>query len=120
MFFDFYAEILTLIISGLEQNCLEIYNNLMVHIKNNKTNLDPKKYFYIPQKEEQIIEGIGCWHPTFPALNIHINLLANSALDIINSHLKKSNGLAAIIKRNTNYLKTKSITELVYYNDDYK
>ena len=58
-------------------------------------------YFCEPLKEEQIIEGAGCWHPTFPARNAHVQILAAHAVDILSCSIdsKQKIGLAVIVKR---------------------
>lgn len=120
IYFNFHAEIITIILSGDKTNCYEIYSSLMNDIKVGKTTIKPEYYFYLPSKEEQIIEGTGCWHPTFPALNIHINLVVSAAMELINNQLDKAQGLAAIIRRNdrNNYLKTNQVIEIIYLKDD--
>ena len=100
-FSNFHAELLTLCISGKYRSCLEIFKDLNYAIQEKYTPLDPGVYFYHPSKDEQIIEGAGCWHPTFPALNTHIQILAAHAVDIISHSIatKQETGIAAIVKR---------------------
>ncbi|MDH7579048.1 MAG: hypothetical protein QHH75_14830 [Bacillota bacterium] len=102
VFFDFYAKHLTLCISGKETPCGKIYQELFCLAKNNELPVSSEEYFYEPDKEEEIIEGAGCWHPTFPALYNHIQILAAAAVDLINEHLEQGGGrgLVAIVKRN--------------------
>ncbi|HYN44418.1 MAG TPA: ThiF family adenylyltransferase [Candidatus Limnocylindrales bacterium] len=101
VFINFRAEILTLLISGDETGCKEIGNDLYVNIKKGNLPISWNVYYIQPSKEEQIIEGSGCWHPTFPALNIHIQMLAAAAVEIINDHVPKNfdKGLAVLIRR---------------------
>lgn len=101
LFFNFHAELLTLCISGKCRSCLEIFKDLNYAVQEKYTPLDPDVYFYQPSKDEQIIEGAGCWHPTFPALNAHIQILAAHAVDIISHSIttKQETGIAAIVKR---------------------
>lgn len=101
LFFNFHAELLTLCISGEGRSCLEIFKDLNYAVQEKYTPLDPDVYFYQPSKDEQIIEGAGCWHPTFPALNAHIQILAAHAVDIISHSIttKQETGIAAIVKR---------------------
>ena len=101
LFFNFHAELLTICISSDSTSCGDIFADLNYSIQQNQTPLDPKIYFFQPSKEEQIIEGAGCWHPSFPALNAHVQILSAHAVDILSHYLdsKEKIGLAAIVKR---------------------
>lgn len=119
MFINFHAEMLTLCISGATTSCNKVFQDLQSCICSGQASIDPGSYFYQPSKEEQIIEGPGCWHPTFPALNAHIQMLTASAIDVFGSHIEKAgvNGLAAIIRRNSpakNEIQTGSIVEIIW------
>lgn len=102
LFFNFRAELLTLCISGKFISCNTIFKDLKYAVEQKYTPLDPKVYFYHPSKDEQIIEGAGCWHPSFPALNAHVQILAAHAVDIISHSIatNQETGIAAILKRN--------------------
>ena len=101
LFFSFHAELLTICISGDSTSCGDIFKDLTCSIENEKTPLDSEVYFRDPPKGEQIIEGAGCWHPTFPARNAHVQILAAHAVDILSNSIdsKQKIGLAAIVKR---------------------
>lgn len=101
LFFSFHAELLTICISGTSTSCGDIFGDLMYSIREKLTPLAPEVYFRVPSKEAQIIEGAGCWHPTFPARNAHVQLLAAHAVDILIHSIdsKQKIGLAAIVKR---------------------
>ena len=100
LFFNFHAELLTLCISNESMSCGEIFKDLIRSIQQPQTPLDPKIYFSLPSKEEQVIEGAGCWHPSFPALNSHVQILAAYAIDILNHYInEKKIGLATIVRR---------------------
>lgn len=101
LFFSFHAELLTICISGDSTSCGDIFKDLTCSIENEKTPLDSEVYFRDPSKGEQIIEGAGCWHPTFPARNAHVQILAAHAVDILSYSIdsKQKIGLAAIVKR---------------------
>ena len=101
LFFNFHAELLTLCISGKFISCNTIFMDLKYAVEQKYTPLDPKVYFYHPSKDEQIIEGAGCWHPSFPALNAHVQILAAHAADIISHSIatKQETGIATIVKR---------------------
>ena len=101
LFFNFHAELLTICISSDSMSCGDVFEDLNHSVRHNQTPLDPKIYFFQPSKEEQIIEGAGCWHPSFPALNAHVQILSAHAVDILSHYTdsKEKIGLAAIIKR---------------------
>lgn len=101
LFFNFHAELLTLCISGESKSCRDIFKDLNYAVEQKYTPIDPRVYFYHPSKDEQIIEGAGCWHPSFPALNAHVQILAAHAVDIISHSIatKQKTGIAAILKR---------------------
>ena len=101
LFFNFHAEVLTICVSSESTSCGNIFKDLTCSIENEKIPLDSEVYFRDPPKEEQIIEGAGCWHPTFPARNAHVQILAAHAVDILSNSIdsKQRIGLAAIVKR---------------------
>ena len=101
LFFSLRAELLTICISGEFTSCREIFNDLEDCVKKKKTKIDPNVYFHDPSEEEEIMEGAGCWHPTFPAQNAHIQILSASAMDIISHSInsKPKSGLAVIVER---------------------
>lgn len=47
----------------------------------------PNDFFIPPDDSELIREGMGCWHPTFPARLNDITMLVSYALDRLNSKL---------------------------------
>ena len=101
LFFNFHAELLTLCVSGESISCKRIFEDLNYAVQQKYTPIDPEVYFYHPSKDEQIIEGAGCWHPSFPALNAHVQILAAHAVDIISYSIvtEQEIGIAAIFKR---------------------
>ena len=103
LFFNFHAELLTICISSDSTSCRDIFEDLNHSVQHSQTPLDPKIYFSEPAKEEQIIEGAGCWHPSFPALNAHVQILSAHAVDILSHYIdsKEKIGLAAIVKRHS-------------------
>ena len=119
LFFNFHAELLTICISGDSTPCGDIFADLKYTVQEEYTSLDPKEYFRDPSKEEQIIEGAGCWHPTFPARNAHVQILAAHAVDILIHSIdsKQKIGLAAIVKRQSvtqNGIQPGSLVEVVW------
>ena len=101
LFFNLRAELLTICISGDSISCGDIFLDLKGAIQQNRTRIDPEGYFRKPSEEEGIMEGAGCWHPTFPAQNAHIQILAAHAVDIISHSInfKPKSGLAVIVER---------------------
>ncbi|MDP3025925.1 MAG: ThiF family adenylyltransferase [candidate division Zixibacteria bacterium] len=121
LFFNFHAELITLLISGRETSCDEIFQDLMSCVKKEQLPITSQEYLYQPSREEQIIEGAGCWHPTFPALNAHIYVLTATAMDIINHHIEQGDGkgLVVIIKRNSlnsKVVQSSPFVEIVWTN----
>jgi len=110
LFFNFHAELLTLCISGESMSCRHIFKDIKYAVQQKYTPIDPGVYFYHPSKDEQIIEGAGCWHPSFPARNAHVQILAAHAVDIISHSIatKQETGIAAIVKR-TNFIEQQGI-----------
>ena len=101
LFFNLRAELLTICISGDSAPCADIFFDLNHSVQQNQTPIDPRVYFHEPSEEEEIMEGAGCWHPTFPAQNAHIQILAAHAVDVIShsTSSKSKRGLAAIVER---------------------
>ena len=119
LFFNFHAELLTICISGDSTPCGHMFEDLRYAVQEEYTSLDPKVYFRDPPKEEQIIEGAGCWHPSFPARNAHVQILAAHAVDILSDSIdsKQKMGLAAIVKRQSvtqNGVQPGSLVEVVW------
>jgi len=102
LFITFHAEYMILLVSGIKTNCSDIYEDVIKSVTNKEVPINAEIFFNKPKEEEQIIEGAGCWHPTFPASNAHIWMLATTALDIVSHNIEYNNGsgLAVIIKRN--------------------
>ena len=99
--FNLRAELLTICMSGDSMSCRDVFLDLKCSVEQNRTRIDPGVYFYELSEEEEIMEGAGCWHSTFPAQNTHIQILAAHAVDIINRSIssKSKRGLAAIVER---------------------
>lgn len=101
LFFNLRAELLTICISGNSDPCGDIFGDLNDSVRRNQTPIDPDVYFHEPSAEEEIMEGAGCWHATFPAQYAHVQILAAHAVDIISYFIdsKPQKGLAAIVER---------------------
>ncbi len=101
LFFNLGAELLTICISGDSKSCGDIFLDLNRSVQQNRTRIDPGVYFHELSEEEEIMEGAGCWHSTFPAQYAHVQILAAHAVDIISHSIsfKSESGLAAIVER---------------------
>lgn len=100
LFTDLKAELLTVCISGAETTCRAVFDDLQAEVRQARTAIDPAHYFRQPDKEELILEGAGCWHPTFPARAAHIAVLAAAASDAMILHIAQTgSGLAAVFRR---------------------
>ena len=119
LFFNLRAELLTVCISGDSTSCGDIFADLMYSVQKEPTPLHPDVYFHKPSREEEVMEGAGCWHPSFPALNTHVQLLAAHAVDVLSHSIDSDQkiGLAAIVKRRSelqNSIRTGPLVEVVW------
>lgn len=119
IFFNFQAELLTICISGESTSCRDVYVDLNHSVQRHQTAIDAELYFRQPPREEQVIEGAGCWHPSFPALYGHVQILAAHAVDFLSSALEsnEAKGLAAIVRRRSsarNDVEVGSIVEIAW------
>lgn len=117
MFFDFGAEYLTLYISSDNTSTTAIFKDITEIISQTSSPI-PKEYSYQPKKTDQVLEGAGCWHPTFPASHAHIQILSANGVNILLNHFKTDSkkGFAAIIRRNSSLSGETplSLTEIVW------
>lgn len=120
LFFNVHAELLTLCVSSRSQSCENIFADFTRSVQQHQTPLDADMYFSEPPPEEQIREGAGCWHPSFPALHAHIQVLAAHAVEML-CHVidaDSASGLAAVVKRNPsvgqNGVQVGSLVEVVW------
>ena len=101
VFLTFRAEHLILCLSGKQVDCDKVQSLLVAEIKTGHTPL-PTGMFDPPPVAEEVVEGTGCWHPTFPALNSHINALVSSAVDVLEGLLQRKQGYdghAVVLRR---------------------
>ncbi|HWX17668.1 MAG TPA: ThiF family adenylyltransferase [Chthoniobacterales bacterium] len=101
-FLSFGARFLTFCISGKHASCRKVGRRLFRDIQDGKTPISPTEYFRVPDKEEQIIPGAGCWHPTFPARIDHVWMMSSAAIDLLDRLIIApivSDGTAAVFKR---------------------
>lgn len=103
IFFNFGAEVLTLCVSGKHTSCEKVCRRLYQDVRDGQTPVSPGQWDPEPASDEFIIPGAGCWHPTFPAVNSHVWMLAAAAVDVMNFHLPRPpgcDGLGALVRRN--------------------
>jgi len=103
MFFNFGATVLTLCVSGKHTSCAKVCRRLYQDVRSGRTPISPPDWDPEPTSDEFVIPGAGCWHPTFPAVNSHVWMLAAAAVDVLNHHLRKplrTDGLGVLIRRN--------------------
>ena len=91
IFLTFRAEYLVVCLSGKQTSCGRVFRLLTKAIQDGTTPL-PRTLFDPPPPEEEIIEGAGCWHPTFPATNSQVNVLVNSAVEVLEELLQRKRG----------------------------
>ena len=108
LFFNFHSELLTICISGKSTSCAEVFSDFNCCIQLGETPVDPKIYSHRPSKEEQVIEGAGCWHPTFPARYADIQILSAHAVKFVTEAIDSGpdKGFAAIVGRRSVALET--------------
>jgi hypothetical protein len=96
-----------------------VARRLFRDIQDEQTPVPPGEYFRVLGKEEQIIPGAGCWHPTFPARIDHVWMMTSAAIDLLDRLLMDPivpEGTAAVFKRNDVVpgSPTRNIIELVW------
>ncbi len=103
LFFNFGATVLTLCSSGKHTPCAKVCRRLYQDVSSGKTPVSPGEWDPEPTSNEFVIPGAGCWHPTFPAANRHVWMLAAAAVDVLSQTLPKppqTDGLGVLIRRN--------------------
>jgi molybdopterin/thiamine biosynthesis adenylyltransferase len=98
LFVNAEASFLTVYGSGEACSSQAVYEEAMSRIGNNETPVPRDEYY---EQGGLMIQDIGCWHPTFPARDNHIESLASAALDIISHEVQKAHnkGWLAVIHR---------------------
>ncbi|MDB5354318.1 MAG: dinucleotide-utilizing enzyme involved in molybdopterin and thiamine biosynthesis family 2 [Phycisphaerales bacterium] len=119
MFVNFRAQVLTLGIAGRNTSCRRVCRKLYQDVLDGHTPITRHEYDASPQPEELVYPGAGCWHPTFPAANSHLWMLASVAVDLLNEHLKSPigvDGVGMLIRRNGELLAAppKPIVEIIW------
>jgi hypothetical protein len=107
MFVNFRANILTLAISGRMTSCRRVCRKLYADILKGATPVSRDEYDASPAAEDLILPGAGCWHPTFPAANSHLWMLAAVAVEILNDLLStpmSTDAVGFLIRRNSDLL----------------
>lgn len=118
LFISFDARYLTFCISGKQTSCGKVSRKLFRSIQDGQTQISSVDYFRLPTKEEQVIPGAGCWHPTFPARIDHIWMLAGAAIDLLNRVIDRPigcDGIGAVLRRNDmNFESSQPIVEMLW------
>lgn len=122
MFLSFRAEFLTLCVSGSETSCGAVLKDLLSRVRSGQLPVEPADYDSQPTEGEEIIEGAGCWQPTFPALNAHIWMLTAAAVESLDAHVQRDDGsgFALLLRRNAftkNVLQRSGVVEVVWSGD---
>jgi hypothetical protein len=106
MFISFDAGLLVLAFSGKDVPARLALKSFEQQSKSNSlpnlSQIDFDAYWRDTSKEELVIPGAGCWHPTFPARWNHIQCLMSAAVDMLERRIsmpQSSSGFVAIAKR---------------------
>ena len=61
---------------------------------------DCDDFFATPSPDDFVLEGAGCWHPTFPARDFEVSMLAGTFVAQVEHHLGSGSGkgLAVLAK----------------------
>ncbi|WP_437592329.1 ThiF family adenylyltransferase [Sorangium sp. So ce1000] len=99
-FVNVHARMLTLCSSGKHARCTTVAEKLYADIEQEKAGITWDEY---DPPERELVQGAGCWHPTFPARGFDIAALAASAVPLlerlIGDGLRFSTGAAFVLRR---------------------
>jgi hypothetical protein len=105
MFIDYYAEHVTLCVSGRNTRCSKVAKALYSDLQSGLTPVDWDHYSRPSSSATAVfIPSPGCWHTTFPALLVDIQALVACAireLDNIIDKPIKCGGTGIILRRNS-------------------
>lgn len=107
LFLNFRATILTLTVSGRSTPCSRVCQRLYGDIYNGITPVTAQEFGGPPDPDELVLPGAGCWHPTFPATNADVWMMAAAGVNALNQVLSeplKTDGTALLLRRNVNAL----------------
>lgn len=98
LFVNSEANFLTVYGSGRARSSQSVYEEAMSMIGSDETPVPPEQY---RKQNEAMIQDVGCWQPTFPARDNHIEALTSAALDMISGEVQKGHhkGWVAIFHR---------------------
>ena len=102
-FINPHATMITLLFSGKHTACAVVQKQLMADIAKGNTPLDSDKYFETNDTSDLIVPGTGCWHATFPATRVDLQLVSAAAAKHISGWCKDnyaSRGAGLILQRN--------------------
>lgn len=120
LFVNSGATFLTVYGSGRARSAQSVYEEAMSKVENDQTPVPPDEYH---KQDGRMIHDLGCWQPTFPARDNHIESLASAALDTISVEVQKGHdqGWIAIIHRRDAGTHTstapRTVTELMWRED---
>lgn len=120
MYISFDAGLLVLAFSGKNVSARMALRSFeqqsKANVISNLSQIDLEAYWRDPKKEQLIIPGAGCWHPTFPARWNHIQCLVSAAVDMLEQKFsmpQESSGFVAIAKRHPLNMPTRGPTPII-------
>jgi len=117
MFISFKAEFFTLCISSSATSCGQAWNRLREDANSGEFT-DAELYSRMPTKDEYVFDGIGCWHPTYPGNNVHIQVLVASGLNMLQTMLRRDVACGVIIRRKAQDVEgICNLVECVWYRE---
>ncbi len=99
LFVNGHAKVLTVCVSGRNTSCLTVATKLFQDVA---LGICPISLAEYNPEVPEVSVGAGCWHPTFPALGTHIQMLVSSAVHLLQSLIAapwKCGGTAIILRR---------------------
>jgi hypothetical protein len=99
----------TVAVSGRSTSCSRVCQRLYDDIFGGKTPVTAEEFGGQPNVTELVLPGAGCWHPTFPAANADIWLMAAAGVNALNQlfgESLKTDGTAFLLRRNLNAFAT--------------
>lgn len=98
LFVNAESTFLTVYGSGCTRSSESVYAEAVSRVAYGDTPVPLDEYY---KEDGLMVQDIGCWHPTFPARDNHIEALASAALDMISYEARKEHdrGWFAIVHR---------------------
>lgn len=100
MFLNSYASLLTVVCSGKQVPCHVAFEQAMTVVQEDKAPISFEEYQDDPDHGE-LVRDLGCWHPTFPAQGLHIEIMCAVALDVVceTAESGQDKGLVTVLRR---------------------